>query len=443
MNCIRLLLYIGILISVSQNSYSQVGISTTNPEGALDITSSNDGVLIPRIALTANNSALPLTAPTISELIYNTATVAGANGVSPGYYYWDGSLWIGLQIGRNSDWSITGNSGTTAGTNFIGTTDAQDFRIKTGIGGIDRWNISNTNNGQLQSYSLGTAALPIYSWQTDPNTGLFSPSADVLATSTNGNERMRIEADGDVGIGTSAASYKLSVRHDQDGYGVMSVDNATSGGFSGIYFTQNTAYRGHIGYVNTGGASTFGGKGFYQLASGDRAMLFSVGDVGSELFLERMRISQIGNVGIGITNPTAKMHLAAGTATASTAPLKFTSGTNLTAVENGAVEYDGINYFVSSGGTRYTLAKTLTSSPSINFANTAAGSFDIQTSTVTGAIIGDPISLGIPNALMTDGRYDFQAWVSAADTVSIRFLNLSAAAINLAAATFKISVIKF
>lgn len=281
---------------------AQVGIGTTVPDGALDITSSNDGLLIPRVALAANNIAAPLTSPTVSELVYNTATVAGINGVSPGYYYWDGVLWVALSTGKNSDWSLTGNSGTTAGTNFIGTIDAQDFRIKTGVGGVDRWNISNTNNGQLQSYALGTAALPTYSWQNDTNTGLFSPGADIVGTATAGNERMRVEADGDVGIGTTAASYKLSVRNDQDGYGVMSIDNATAGGFSGIYFLQGTSYRGHIGYVNTGGASTFGGKGSYQLASGNRHMLFSTNS-GSETYLERMIIAQDGRVGIN-TNPT-------------------------------------------------------------------------------------------------------------------------------------------
>jgi hypothetical protein len=48
-----------------------------------------------------------------------------------------------------------------------------------------------------------------------------------------------------------------------------------------------------------------------------------------------------GNLGIGITSPTAFLNLPAGTATASTAPLKFTSGTNLTTAEAGAIEYNG------------------------------------------------------------------------------------------------------
>ena len=59
--------------------------------------------------------------------------------------------------------------------------------------------------------------------------------------------------------------------------------------------------------------------------------------------------------GTGVTNITRAL-LAAGTATASTAPLKMTSGTNLTAAEAGAVEYDGT---------------TLTFTPSTNYGRAA------------------------------------------------------------------------
>jgi hypothetical protein len=47
-----------------------------------------------------------------------------------------------------------------------------------------------------------------------------------------------------------------------------------------------------------------------------------------------------GSIGIS-TDPTARLHLPAGTATASTAPLKFTSGTALTTPEAGAMEFCG------------------------------------------------------------------------------------------------------
>lgn len=59
-----------------------------------------------------------------------------------------------------------------------------------------------------------------------------------------------------------------------------------------------------------------------------------------------------GNVGFGATiTPTAYVHLGAGTATASTAPLKFTSGTNNTTGETGAMEYNGTNLFFTRTGT--------------------------------------------------------------------------------------------
>jgi len=51
------------------------------------------------------------------------------------------------------------------------------------------------------------------------------------------------------------------------------------------------------------------------------------------------------------TAATAKLHIAAGTATAATAPLKFTSGTNMTTAEAGAMEYNGTNLFFTRAGT--------------------------------------------------------------------------------------------
>lgn len=61
----------------------------------------------------------------------------------------------------------------------------------------------------------------------------------------------------------------------------------------------------------------------------------------------------IGNkMAIGTVTPTSLLHLSAGTAAANTAPLKLTSGTNLTTPEAGAVEFDGSNLFFTTGSTR-------------------------------------------------------------------------------------------
>lgn len=61
-----------------------------------------------------------------------------------------------------------------------------------------------------------------------------------------------------------------------------------------------------------------------------------------------------GNVGIGTASPTARLHLAAGTATASTAPLKFTTGTSLTVAEAGVMEFttDDLFFTITTGAAR-------------------------------------------------------------------------------------------
>jgi hypothetical protein len=52
-----------------------------------------------------------------------------------------------------------------------------------------------------------------------------------------------------------------------------------------------------------------------------------------------------GGMGLGVTSPTAVLHLKAGTATANTAPVKLTAGTILTAAEALTFEHDGVQFY--------------------------------------------------------------------------------------------------
>ena len=45
---------------------------------------------------------------------------------------------------------------------------------------------------------LGSAGLPAYSFYNDTNTGIYSPSDDVIAVSTGGTERVTVDADGNL-----------------------------------------------------------------------------------------------------------------------------------------------------------------------------------------------------------------------------------------------------
>lgn len=182
-----------VFISMSLPLLAQVGINTTDPKAALDIESSDSGILIPRVALSNINTAAPVVAPEISELVYNTATAGSApNNVSPGYYYWNGTKWVGLNTGDgggNDNWELSGNAGTTPGTNFLGTTDAKDLYFKTG--GTTRLIIPSDKN-QIYANTRGTRALPFYSFKDDPDTGIYSPGANAVDIATTGETRFRV-----------------------------------------------------------------------------------------------------------------------------------------------------------------------------------------------------------------------------------------------------------
>ena len=95
----RLILF---FVLVSAGLYAQTGIGTTTPDASakLDVSSTNKGFLPPRIALTALNSASPVTSPATGLLIFNTETAGSIpNQVTPGYYYWDGvnAKWVRLE----------------------------------------------------------------------------------------------------------------------------------------------------------------------------------------------------------------------------------------------------------------------------------------------------------------------------------------------------------
>jgi len=153
-----------LLVIISSSVFAQnVGISdvaiTPDASSMLEVRSATKGMLIPRVALVQTTSAVPVTAPVLSLLVFNTATV---NDVTPGFYYWSGSAWVRILSGSvpSSGWALTGNAGTNPTSNFLGTTDAQDFVIRTNS--VERLRVRstgfvgiNTNNPTEQLHVEG------------------------------------------------------------------------------------------------------------------------------------------------------------------------------------------------------------------------------------------------------------------------------------------------
>ena len=138
--------FIIVLFSTFYSTLAQVGINTPNPKALLEIKSSSetsptitDGLIIPKV------NVFPTSNPTIAQqgMIIYLKNTAGTD--LPGFYYWNFPTLNWIPIGNNDalSWSLTGNSGTNATNNFIGTTDSQPIVFKTN--NIARMRITSTN----------------------------------------------------------------------------------------------------------------------------------------------------------------------------------------------------------------------------------------------------------------------------------------------------------
>jgi hypothetical protein len=91
---------------------------------------------------------------------------------------------------------------------------------------------------------------------------------------------------------------------------------------------------------------------------------------------------------------------------------------------------------VSSG---LELQATYCERATLDFPNTPAQQGSDLTIAVTGAAIGDVVSLGIP-ASSVNNHSGYHAWVSAANVVTVRFDNYSSGAIDPASGVFTVEV---
>ncbi|MBK8498541.1 MAG: hypothetical protein IPL52_06905 [Flavobacteriales bacterium] len=214
--------------------------ATALPAGA------KKGMLVPRLALTATNVAAPVVAPATSLLVYNTATAGVApNNVTPGYYYWNGAVWVRFATTADG-WLTVGNAGTVAGTNFIGTTDAVDWVIKTGgsaaanerarvrstgqvvvnntahfAGDVFSVYASNTTNGTTTSINNAAGAFAVNGYGAGNGTGVYGETAG--GASTTG-----VAVWGDLyGAATTASGTSVGV------YGSNTTAPAGAGGTAG------------------------------------------------------------------------------------------------------------------------------------------------------------------------------------------------------------------
>lgn len=85
--------------------------------------------------------------------------------------------------------------------------------------------------------------------------------------------------------------------------------------------------------------------------------------------------------------------------------------------------------------------RTLSGSATLNFGSIGNHNYEDLTVTVTGASVGDVVSIGAPNGSVP-ANASFFAWVSDTNMVTVRCFNINSGSIDPASGTFKIKVFK-
>lgn len=243
-----------------------------NPSAMLEIQAGagNDkGLLIPRITNAQRLAMNPLPAAAQGLLVYQT----NAAGASLEGFYYNISLtttpsWVYLSPGGGSGWSLTGDAGTTPAVNFIGTTDPQDWIIKTDnmerarffSTGELRINTNNLNTGEVVTVVATGATGAISAVGDDAINGYSIATGTGVYGENDGTGTGLWGVNFDLGIGTRGDNIAPSTPTSVTTYGVYGSNSSVPSG-TGITV-------GVGGYATAGALDARGVNGQSQSTNG-------------------------------------------------------------------------------------------------------------------------------------------------------------------------------
>ena len=209
----------------------------------------------------------------------------------------------GEVVAIRKDGSTVGNIGVHSGTTYIqGNSNSSGFLF--GNSNVYPWDAGALSDANIELGSsdyrwnnlylsgsvttgAGTAASPAIK-VGDSDTGIWHPADNILAFSTWGSERLRVDPYGNCGIGTTSPTEKLTVN------GALAVTGALADDRTS---TAAMDFSGGVTRFISYGASGTGGQFAFRTASGGASST------------ERMRIDSSGLLQIGTTGKTGRLNL--------------------------------------------------------------------------------------------------------------------------------------
>ncbi len=203
----------------------------------------------------------------------------------------------GVGIGTASPKTTLNIGANDSGQGPILTLENTDTSITTGdvIGQIDFYANDGSTNGTGPKVNIKAVAQSSAGTVTELTFGT-SPSSSATAI-----ERMRIDASGNVGIGTNNPLYKLHVSG--SGSQRLRIEKTDAGGDADL---QLYSPSDSTQWILFGDSTSGNNSGVIKYVHSTNKMHFRTNDVN-----DRLVISSDGNVGIGTTSPDALLHVSA------------------------------------------------------------------------------------------------------------------------------------
>jgi len=167
----------------------------------------------------------------------------------------------------------------------------------------------------------------------DTNTAIRFPSADTITAETDGSERLRIDSDGNLGIGLAIT----------DNFGT---DHRV------VQIHSGSTANSYLSLTNTTTGDQGAGAGLNIIQYGDETMINNRSD-GYMSFatnnVEQMRIDSSGNVGLGTSSPLYPLHIATAMSSSPSYIMMEVTGSN-TVGGGGGIAFDASTNTESNNG---------------------------------------------------------------------------------------------